>query len=54
MRKLIRWSELSRLLTGTRHSIRHENYCPEKYKAFVNDLMDAVKDVCEKHGLKFE
>ena len=43
MSKLIKWSELSRTLSGSEQSVR-PNSIPAKYKKQVESLMKTVKD----------
>jgi len=42
-RKLLNWSEVSRLLSGNRSSIR-EKSVPQKYEVKVNQIIKAVRD----------
>lgn len=45
---LINWSELSRLLTTSRDSIR-PNRIPKKHQEAINELKELIKKWKEKH-----
>ena len=42
-RKLLNWSEVSRVLSGNRSSIR-EKSVPQKYERKVNQIIKAVRE----------
>ncbi len=42
-RKLLNWSEISRLLSGNRSSIR-EKAVPQKYERKVSQIIKAVRE----------
>lgn len=51
MKKLINWSELSRLITkGDRNCIRSSKI-PAKHQPAVNDLLRIIKDWAERWGV---
>ena len=41
---LINWGELSRLLSGSRDSIR-KNRIPKKHQGIINQLLAAVEEI---------
>jgi len=47
-KNLINWSNLSRLLTGGKESVR-ANRVPEKHKKQVDELLKSITDWQEKH-----
>lgn len=49
IKKLINWSEVSRLLTGDRTQIR-ANYSGKKYKAKISHLLKSVEQWAKSTG----
>lgn len=53
MKNLLNWNAISRILTGSRHSVR-KNQIPKKHRAFIADLIKAVQEVCDRHGVSVD
>lgn len=49
--KLINWGEVSRMLSGSRHTIR-KNKVPKIHQAAVNELTKFTSQWIEKHQKK--
>lgn len=48
---LINWGELSRMLSGSRQTVR-KNKIPKIHQSFIDELLSAIDNVIEKRPLK--
>ena len=48
-KELINWGELSRMLSGSRQTVR-KNKIPKIHQPFIDDLLKAMNKVIEKNS----
>lgn len=46
---IINWGELSRILSGSRMTIR-KNKIPKVHQPFIDELLEAINQVFQKHN----